>query len=265
MNIIKESDRVPRAKRIHSNIKVYHIVLRGIDRQNIFLDDEDKNKFLRELIKLKKNYSYEIYAYCLMNNHVHIAIYDKENNISKIMQSIGIRYSLYFNKKYDRVGHLFQNRFLSKTIETREYFLILCRYIHRNPKDMGIYDFIKYKWSSYQEYLKESKIINSKKLLSFFSENLEEAKKEFINFHKIHIEGKEIYEKVEYEFEIIKDEEIAKYICKKLKLDNIRDILKYNIKLRNQYISECKKIQGISNRQFSRILGINRKVIDRVI
>ena len=255
---------MPRAKRVYSNIKVYHIVLRGIDKQDIFLDNEDRNKFIKELKQLKEKYSYEIYAYCLMSNHVHIAIYDTENNISKIMQSIGIRYSIYFNKKYDRVGHVFQNRFFSKTIETRENFLMVCRYIHRNPKDLGC-DIEKYKWSSYQEYINIPKIINPKKLLEFFSENSEEAKKELIRFHKMNIEEKEIYEKSEYEFEIIQDEEVAQYICQKFKLENVRDILKYNIHLRNKYILDCKKLKGISNRQLSRILGLNRKVIDRII
>ena len=98
---------MPRIARMYSELKVYHIIIRGIDKQDIFLDTYDKDKFLKIIDDTKEKYNYEVYAYCLMDNHVHLIIYDKDEMISKIMQSIEIRYVSYFNVKYDRVGHLF--------------------------------------------------------------------------------------------------------------------------------------------------------------
>ena len=108
-----ESDLVPRTARQYNEFtKVYHVILRGIDRQDIFLDEQDKKKWIKELINTKVQFNYDLYCYCLMNNHVHMVLYDKNMQLSKIIQSLAIRYATYFNKKYERVGHLFQNRFL---------------------------------------------------------------------------------------------------------------------------------------------------------
>lgn len=91
--------KMPRLPREYNEIKVYHVILRGIDKQDIFFEDKDRYKFLEIIKETKIKYDYEVYAYCLMDNHVHIIIYDKTNLLSKIMQSIEISYSIYFNKK----------------------------------------------------------------------------------------------------------------------------------------------------------------------
>lgn len=102
---------MPRISRQYSNTKVYHIIVRGIDKQDIFLVDKAKNKFFKILRETKEKYTFEVYSsYCLMYNHVYIVIYYKENQLSKLMQSLEIRYSIYFNKRYNRIGHLFRNR-----------------------------------------------------------------------------------------------------------------------------------------------------------
>ena len=167
---------MPRIARMYSELKVYHIIIRGIDKQDIFLDTYDKDKFLKIIRDTKEKYNYEVYAYCLMDNHVHLIIYDKDEKISKIMQSIEIRYVSYFNLKYDRVGHLFQDRFHSKRIGDREYLKLACRYIHQNPAKAGIAKTEEYKWSSYKEYIKTPEIINNKLLLLVFSKDENVAK-----------------------------------------------------------------------------------------
>ena len=86
---------MPRIARRKSTTKVYHTILRGNDRQDIFFDEQDYKKFLKEIIKTKEKYKYELYAYCLMTNHVHLVIFDKDNMISKIMQSLAVSYSSY--------------------------------------------------------------------------------------------------------------------------------------------------------------------------
>ena len=105
---------MPRSARETSNTKVYHIILRGNVKQDIFYDEQDYRKFIKEIKETKEKYQYILYSYCLMPNHVHMVLYDKNESLSKIMQSLEISYSKYFCKKYEKVGHLFQNRFLSK-------------------------------------------------------------------------------------------------------------------------------------------------------
>ena len=255
---------MPRIRRKISSTKVYHVILRGIDKQDIFFCDKDYYKFLEILKETKEKYKYDIYSYCLMNNHVHLIIYDKEEQLSKIMQSIEISYSFYFNKKYDRVGHLFQNRYLSKNIEDREYLITACRYIHQNPQKAGIEKTEKYKWSSYKEYTEKVKIINPKMLLLVLSEKEKEAKEEFIKFHNIQ-SSNEILDLIEYEMkEKITDEELIRYICELVKIDDVYKILDFNKEKRNKIISKIKENPKITSAQISRVTGINRKIIERV-
>ena len=142
---------IPRSPRQKSNTNVYHIIVRGINRQDIFLDKQDYRKFLKEIKRTKQTYKYELYAYVLMPNHIHLVINDMNNNLSTFMQSLNVSYINYFNKKYERVGHLFENRFKSMTIEEEVYLKNLVRYIHKNPENAGINKY--YEWTSYNEYL----------------------------------------------------------------------------------------------------------------
>jgi len=125
-------------------------MLRGINRTEIFFDDEDRNRFIDTLQRMKEKGEYEIYAYCLMDNHVHLLIKEKREPINRAMKRIGVSYAYYFNKKYRRVGHLFQDRYRSEAVEKETYLLAAVRYIHNNPVIAGL---VKragdYPWSSY--------------------------------------------------------------------------------------------------------------------
>lgn len=254
---------MPRVARKKSHTKVYHVILRGNDRKDIFFDDQDYAKFINEIINTKEKYKYEIYAYCLMTNHVHIVIYDKDDKISKIMQSLEIAYSSYFSKKYEKVGHLFQNRFLSKEVETREYLMSVCRYIHQNPVKAKISN-IHYKWSSYKEYINMEKIINCKMLLSLFGNIKQEAIRNFIIYNNVNTEKTSDY----IEFEIVTkltDEQAKNVIEEILGKEIVNKINEYSTEKRNENIRKLKIIEGISKSQISRILGINRKIVERVM
>jgi putative transposase len=145
---------MPRHARKKSKTGVYHVMVRGINKEIIFHDDEDRRKFLYILAKVKEGYPFELLGYCLMNNHVHLLIREGTENISQIMKRIGTRYAIYFNSKYDRKGHLFQNRFRSERVEDEEYLLTVLRYIHQNPvKAFLVNDTKDYLWSSYRAYL----------------------------------------------------------------------------------------------------------------
>ena len=155
-----------------SNSKIYHIIIKGIDESTIFYDDEDRNVFLNKLKVTKKKFKYKILAYCLMNNHVHLVISIENENLSKGIQSLIIRYASYFNRKYDRKGPFVQNRFNSKKVESQRYFLEVCRYVHRTPEKAGIEKTDKYRWSSYHEYIGKEKIIDKRFLMHYLGNDI---------------------------------------------------------------------------------------------
>lgn len=144
---------MPRKARKKSQTEIYHIILRGINRQSIFEDDEDREKLLQTLLRYKEKCGYNIYAYCFMGNHFHLLLKKVNEELAQIMRRISGSYVYWYNHKYDRIGNLFQDRFKSEPIETDSYFLTAIRYIHQNPVKAGIVSNIEeYKWSSYIEY-----------------------------------------------------------------------------------------------------------------
>lgn len=144
---------MPRAARKSSETGIYHVMLRGINRQAIFLDDSDYIEFLYVLKNVKETSRCKFYAYCLMENHIHFLVKENGENISTIVKRIGSAFATWYNKKYRRVGHLFQNRFKSEPVESESYFYTVIRYIHQNPVKAEIcLTPGEYKYSSYGEY-----------------------------------------------------------------------------------------------------------------
>lgn len=111
----------------------YHIVNRGVERRKVFYDKEDFEYFLQLLIDVSELYNIVIHNYCIMNNHYHLLIELKEENLSKFMKNINGTYAKYFNKKYQRSGHLWQGRFKSWYVTNEAYLFTLIRYIEYNP------------------------------------------------------------------------------------------------------------------------------------
>lgn len=148
-----------------SGTGIYHVMLRGINRQNIFYDDEDYLHFRQVLFQMvypsdeltgNPLPSYCIfYAYCLMSNHVHLLVRETTESLASVIKRIGVSYAYFFNKKYTRYGHLFQDRFRSEPVNDRAYFFTLLQYIHQNPVAAGLsMDVAGYRWSSWSEYEK---------------------------------------------------------------------------------------------------------------
>ena len=188
---------------------------RGNNKSYIFISNEDKKQYLKILKRTKQKFQFEIYAYCLMDNHVHLIIKDSDSQISQIMKKINLSYAKYFNKVYNQTGHLFQGRYLSKMVQDEGYFKQLCRYIHKNPEKANIESMHKYNWSSYNDYIKYiSDFVNIKVLLELFSKDKNQAIEQFINFHKFNSRNID-YGIEEIEFEMnnkISDEELTQYI-----------------------------------------------------
>ena len=243
----------------------YHIIARGINKQDIFLDNDDKDNFYKMIKITKEKYNFELYAFALMNNHIHFTIFDKHDEMSKIMHRICTIYAMYFNKKYERVGHVFQNRFKNICVDTENYLLNLIRYIHKNPEKDGICDMNTYKWSSYRDYItnNNNSITDTDFVLELFDEKPIEATKRFIDFHKQN-DSSFIDSSLEFDM-ILTDEEASEIIKRKLGINNLLFIQNYNTAIRNQVINEISQIDGIYPKQMSRILGMSERNIQRII
>ena len=133
----------------------FHIYNRGNRKQNIFIEEKDYLNYLKRLRDYKDKYNIAVICYCLMPNHFHLLIrQDSDLPIYRFMHALHTSYSMYFNKKYNKVGHMFQNRFKQKEISKDEYFSKVTSYIHFNPVKDGLVDRIEdYQWSSYPDYI----------------------------------------------------------------------------------------------------------------
>jgi putative transposase len=140
-----------REARLTTENGCYHIITRGNQKQTVFLDSQDYNKYLHILEKYKSKYGFKLYCFCLMPNHVHLIIEVKDKLMpSVIMKCINLSYTIYFNSRHKKVGHLWQDRFKSKVIEKDSYLLGCIKYIEENPLRASLVKHQKeYNWSSY--------------------------------------------------------------------------------------------------------------------
>ena len=136
----------------------YHVLSRGNDKRDIFRSKDDYEKFKETIGRMVGRYDMEVHGYVLMSNHYHLLIRTRQANLSRAIQWLGLTYSMWFNRRYDRSGHLFQGRFKSFVIENDRYFTSMCLYIHRNPIRAGIAkNLLDYQWSSYPAYVNTEK------------------------------------------------------------------------------------------------------------
>ncbi len=125
---------MPRKPRAISESNIYHVVIRGADRQQMFEEKNDYDKYLDILSYYKKECQFEIYAYCLMSNHVHLLIHTSNTPLATVFRRINTRYAVWFNMKYDRTGFLQQGRYYSEPVNDERY-LLTCSPLH-TPKSV---------------------------------------------------------------------------------------------------------------------------------
>ena len=208
-----------RKPRIEFEGAFYHIITRGNQRQKIFKDNEDFRKYLQILSKYKAQYKYFLYAYVLMNNHVHLLIETQETPLSKILQGINQSYTAYFNRRYETSGHLFQGRYKAILCDKDEYLLSLVKYIHLNPVRAKIVKTPEeYRWSSHDSYaVKPEKkgITDEDQVLRMFSEDKTKARKQYRAYISdgITVKKEDIYLTIDQR--ILGDERFADKIMEK--------------------------------------------------
>ncbi len=152
---------MPRSARVTIKKSCYHIITRGNQKQTVFNEPADYQRYLLIVNRYKKRYKFKLFCFCLMPNHIHLIIeVDNPKDLNKIMRGLNLSYTLYFNSKYKKVGHLWQDRFKSRIIERDAYLIECIGYIENNPIRAGLASSIdRYPWSSYS--FKENTILDS--------------------------------------------------------------------------------------------------------
>ena len=250
---------MPRRPRIDM-VGFYHLVNRGVDKRVTFKDTDDFDYFLELLCAASLIYEVNVHSYVLMTNHYHLLIETTKENLSKYMKHINASYSIYFNKKYKRTGHLWQGRFKSWFVTDDTYLYALVAYIEYNPvkakitSEMG-----QYKYSSYIAFSEQEKAIECLKE-SFVFKMYEDVKErlEFIEF----AHNERILD------EIKKASNLVVSSIKEKTLDTTKlksDLLKTdNIQERNQVIYKASQ-DGFSQHKLALIVGISQSQINRII
>jgi REP element-mobilizing transposase RayT len=177
---------MPRKPRIEFEGAFYHAIMRGNQRQKIFKETADHEKYRQILTIYRNRYRFSLYAYVLMSNHVHLLLETGETPLSKILQGVNQSYTMYFNRTYKTVGHLFQGRYKAILCDRETYLLGLLKYIHENPVRARIAETVDaYPWSSHPAYAGKSNplgLVTTDQVLRMFSENKTRARRKYLEF-----------------------------------------------------------------------------------
>lgn len=248
---------MPRTARRKSESNIYHIMIRGINQVQLFYDDADKEAFLKRLERYKEECDLTIFAWCLMDNHMHLLVRSDLDNLSSAMKRLQLSYSGYYNRKYDRNGYLFQDRFKSKPVDDEGYFLSVLRYIHRNPLEAGKW---VDEWTSYDEYMSTPRITDTGFAFSILSENKSSAR---AAFRKLVEDDREEESSCGFtRAKRLNDADAREKICSAARIDHCQQLCDMNRENQIAVIKELRK-QGLSIRQIARLTGLNRNTVER--
>ena len=250
-----------RHARKKSSTQTYHVVIKGADRQLLFEESKDYIKYLDILEFYKDQLKFEIYAYCLMSNHVHLLLrHPNTVSLESIFRHINTTYACWFNAKYDRTGFVQDGRYYSEPVESDNALLTIVRYIHYNPSKAGLEKSpgSGYQWSSFNDYTRKTAGLTDTALVL----RLLDTPEQFLAMHKI-APSDDCLDIHKFRKRIPDDvaKDIIQQICS---CDSATDFQKLTILERNKNIVLLHK-RGISIRQINRLTGTPRGVIDRII
>lgn len=250
---------MPRRARKKSQTGIYHVMLKGINRQPIFEEEEDREKFISVLRHYKQECGYAIFAYCLMDNHVHFVIREGREPLAQIMKRIGVSYVYWYNVKYKRSGHLFQDRYKSDAIEDDKYLLEVIRYIHQKPLQAEFTTAMEdYRWNSYAEYTGNCPgVTDTSSILEMFDQNSEQARQKFIEYMS-KISGSNFFSDSTYRLSDEEGQEIAKTILEPAAISQLATMEKEQ---RNELLKKLKNNERLSIRQIARLTGLTFNVV----
>ena len=250
---------MPRTAREVSATGIYHVMVRGIDKRDIFLKVGDCRKFLSLVEKAREKSDFQLLGYCLMPNHVHLLLRTEEDPVGDVMKRITVGYAQYHNLVHNRFGHLFQNRFRSETVEDDTYFKTVLRYIHQNPVKAKMVDHpMAYRWSSFFEYMNpaHAKLTDVAFGLSLFT-----SSDQFIRF--METPSEDVCLDLEAHSRI-SDEDVIRH-GKDLMQEKEATWENLSKGERLETVLKLREETGASHRQMARALGVHRCVIDRLM
>lgn len=172
-----------RQARRESTTGYYHVMMRGINREFLFRRDADKASFMELVREQQASGLFEVLAWCVMDNHVHMVLKAEKSSLSKAIKIISLKFAAHYNREQKRIGPAFGDRFRSENIEDDSYLLGALRYIHKSPVKAGLaMDVAQYRWSSFCEYLGLSQYVAAEQkafVLGLFGGHLQS----FVAFH----------------------------------------------------------------------------------
>jgi len=174
-----------RKPRIHVSGGLYHVMLRGNGGEDIFFAPDDRYQLFFLIQKGIERFGHRVHAFCLMNNHIHLAIQVSDSPLPRVMQNLAFRYTLWINKRYQRIGHLFQGRYKALLVDEDSYLLELVRYIHLNPVRSGMVSRPEdYAWSGHRAYLGDDHIpwLTCDSVLAQFGSTVDVARDRYVSF-----------------------------------------------------------------------------------
>jgi REP element-mobilizing transposase RayT len=145
---------MPRPSSLEFAGATYHVTVRGVQQSAIFVDDDDRMTLLAILARMLRTCRAQAFAFCLMDNHYHLVLQTREANLSSLMHRINSQYSLTFNRRHGRAGHLIEGRFKALLVDRDAYLLEVCRYVDLNPVRVSMVDLPgQWRWSSYRAHV----------------------------------------------------------------------------------------------------------------
>jgi len=241
----------------------YHITFRGVNHCQLFEEDEDFEKLLSLLVKVRTELSFEIHAYCLMDNHAHLLIRERsQRDIITIMRKTLTAYAGWFNKKYERSGALITNRYKSECVTNDAYLLTVVRYIHHNPVKAGIVSSpASYRWSSYHDYLSgQPGLTDTDFVLTMFAADHTEAVQRMQQFHADDPADNEI--RLPQDRKRTRDPQIREELALQYPGLEPHTITSLPRPQRNLVLAFLKE-RGFSIRQIERVTGVPRGIVTR--
>jgi REP element-mobilizing transposase RayT len=248
---------MPRVARKYNNTKFLHVMVQGINKEYIFNTSEDKETYIRLLIKYSEKYDIKIVSYCVMDNHAHILIHlNVVEDLTKLMSSVNTTYGIYYNKIKKRLGYVFRDRYKVENIYSDNHMINCIRYIHQNPIKAKIcINQAEYNYSSYNQYKNRNGILTNEIIQLCFGNDIDymkiiDGEMELSDFIDDSPEtGTEDIKLVFYEF--LSKKNISK---ERLTKEEIFD-LAYQLKFR------CSS----TKREISMLLGIDRMKLNRIL
>ena len=246
--------RIPRN---YIRTSFYHIMCQGIKKESIFNNETKKNKYLELIKRYKDEFAIDIVTYCIMPNHAHLLVHTNSiNNLSKFMHRLNSAYGMYYNKRENRVGYVFRNRFRMEGIDSDKYVFNCILYIHNNPVKGGLCKLPEeYTYSGYNEFIGPKKIVDNNIIKRILGNITYQEKK------KSHS-----YEKINYLDLIVDYDEICKDIVDmftKARKITLQDILQDDYLLLSLLVELIIK-NNLSYSCVEKNLHINRKKIAKL-